>query len=278
MYIADRGFYGQELCSCGRPFGDCDFWTAVMRRVTAEDIDAWFARFKRLQIRVARRRSLPRLALAQLFPTRTRAESAYYSEMLGHLIEAICQVGEAEVVVDSSKEPVHGFHVSRSSVVALETVHLVRDCRAVTYSLQRARVRHEVHQRTAYMAQISVSRSAIYWVVLNVLTEVLGKATGRYLRVRYEDLASQPASVVGALLDDSSFECITGSPPIDLEGQPTGHEVSGNPMRFEPVGAIAPDTRWVGGLSGRDFALSTALGGALLRRYGYPLSRGSREN
>jgi hypothetical protein len=277
MYVAERGYYGHELCACGEAFPECEFWTRVLEVLTEEDLDVWFSRFSRLQRRVARRRSLPRILLAQGFATRTRVESSLYSEMLGELMTAVGEVSGARVVVDSSKEPLHGFHLSRAKALEMRLVHLVRDCRAVTFSLRRSRIRREVRGRTEYMANVSPGESAILWSVLNAMTEVLGRITGAYERLRYESLARQPDDVVDRLY----AQAVPGTEEAGQRTRPSvsppiQHEVSGNPMRFEPVLAIKPDDGWVAGLPRRDFVISTILAAPLLIRYGYSLGRGAK--
>jgi hypothetical protein len=275
MYVAERGFYGRELCSCGVPFDRCAFWQKVLAELTDGCPEEWFSRFRALQMRVARRRSLPKILMAQLLPTRTRVEAGRYSEMLGQLITAVGKVSGAQVVVDSSKEPVHGFHLGRSVAVRLSTVHLVRDCRAVTFSLRRVRVRREVQAETVYMANLSSGRSAFLWLLLNAMAEFLGRREGNYRLVRYESLAGRPDDVVGRLAAALGVGNRGGDAGGPTGESPSGHEVSGNPMRFKPLGSIEPDDRWVQGLPRRDFVISTLVGWPLLLRYRYPLRRGA---
>jgi uncharacterized membrane protein len=51
------------------------------------------------------------------------------------------------------------------------------------------------------------------------------------------------------------------------------HEVSGNPMRFDPEISIKPDIEWIGRMPASSYLISTMLSAPLLTHYGYHLSR-----
>src|SRR3712207_9390131 len=64
-----------------------------------------------------------------LFPYTTLFRSNY-----GRLYEAIGTVTESRVIVDSSKEPAHGFAMSMVPNLDFYVLHLIRDPRAAAYS------------------------------------------------------------------------------------------------------------------------------------------------
>lgn len=100
---------------------------------------------------------------------------------------------------------------------------------------------------------------------------------GQYLRIRYEDLVSDPSSTLGHVLEflgerDKSLDFIKNKVvKLDLN-----HTVSGNPIRFEQGHMeIRADNEWRNKMDKKDFNLVTFLTWPLLMSYGY-LSSGNQ--
>jgi hypothetical protein len=266
MFIGDRGFDENQLCSCGSPFRACAFWADVVALVGGSTPREWFARLTYLKHEIARIRYVPALALdrpSSLNPA-FKTQASEYVAMLGEVIAAVAEVAGVNVVVDSSKHPPYGFFLSKSNSFALYPMHLVRDCRAVAFSQKRTRVRPEIYWTTALMPRFSPARTAFDWTLFNVLMQMLGEVSGRYRRVRYEDIVASPDRVVQAVTDwivaDSGLRCTT-----DV-GE---HQLSGNPMRLQREFKVVPDTEWLTHMSARDKVAATALSAPLLVAYGY---------
>ncbi len=272
LFIGDRGFRDNQLCSCGEPFRQCEFWIQVVDLVGGLSPDRWFARLVQLKQEVARIRFVPTLALARsgrgTFALSAPARA--YTEMLGEILTAISAAAGVDTVIDSSKHPAYGFFLANSRRFDLYPAHLVRDCRAVAFSQQRTRVRPEIYWTTEIMPRFSPSRTAFDWVLLNALMHQLGAVSGRYRRVRYEDLVADPRGVCRELLDwvgVGSSATVNGA----QARHPAGHELSGNPMRLQRDFKVTPDTEWCTSMPARDRGVATTLGAPLLAKYGYPL-------
>ncbi len=270
-FIGDRGLHENQLCSCGKPFRGCDFWTEVVTQVAGGHPQSWFARFTELKRTVARIRYVPALAHSRGKPPTTAfwTQAGEYIDMLGEVVSAVSAVAGANVVVDSSKHPPYGFFLSKSKAFDLYPVHLVRDCRAVAFSQQRTRVRPEVYWTTTLMPRFGPARTAFDWTLFNSLMHLLGAVAGRYRRVRYEDIAMNPADVISSLLAWPGAS--TGTAPSHSIGE---HQLSGNPMRLRRDFEVTPDTEWLGQMSARDRTTATALSAPLLLTYGYKLRAG----
>lgn len=273
-HVWERGYGQNQLCGCGEPFSSCPFWTDVTREaygsLTPDDAAAVF-RLKRLVER-PRRTHQVRFGLAG--PTHRRRLERY-GRILTRLFEAVRDVSGADLVVDATKDPTHGFVLARLPGIELHTVHLVRDSRATAHSWQRRRVRPEIHWERRLMPRRGSFDAALRWSAANVLTEFLRSQGASYGRWRYEDLAATPDAVLRAML------AATGSsrrpPPLGfLEGRTatlgTAHTVSGNPQRFRtgPVD-IRVDADWRRAMPTADRLVVTAVSAPLLVRYGYPL-------
>ena len=112
---------------------------------------------------------------------------------------------------------------------------MVRDSRACAYSWQRKKLRPEIRGKQEEMPRIGNIASTIQWRAANRMMQWLGRQHRDYYHVlRYEDLVTDPASIVRASLQS------LGLPEADLsfiQGRratlgvdPT---VAGNPFRFK---------------------------------------------
>lgn len=278
-FIGDRGFHDNQLCSCGKPFRECEFWTEVVARVAGPSPAEWFARFVRLKQDIARIRYVPALAFGGdgRASVPLPAHSDEYIDMLGEIFTAIAAVAGVDIIVDSSKYPPYGFFLNKCKGFDLYPTHVVRDCRAVAFSQQRARVRPEIYWTTELMPQFSPARTAYDWMLLNSLMHLLGKTAGRYRRIRYEDIAQGSEDAAQRILAwvkaDSHISPTSSAPRSNIR---SGHELSGNPMRFQREVKIAPDVEWLSSMAAYDKAVATVIGAPLLVRYGYKLASTSK--
>lgn len=265
-YLWQRGMVENRLCDCGEPYRSCPFWQKVVIRAfgAADAVDP--ERVLQLQADVDRVYQIP--SLVRTPEESTAWELAEYLSHYERLYRAIAEVTGARMVVDSSKDPSFGHVLARSPAVDLSVVHLVRDSRAVAYSWTRRKHDPGTGRR---MARQPPWRSALEWDTANLAAAWLTRRVSHSLRVRYEDLASDPQGWVGALMEMIG---ISDEPMVDGDRVRlgTGHAVSGNPMRFEQgVVSIQADDAWQDKLAGFDRGLVTALTFPGLMSFGYPL-------
>lgn len=278
--VWERGLVEDRLCGCGERFSDCAFW----RKVGEVAFGGWdlvdVARIRGLRASVDR----PWTALALLLPRRLwprRAQVEEYLAVLRALYAGVAEASNADVVVDSSKIPTYCL-LLRAAGLRPRVLHLVRDARGVVFSWQKRVVRPDAVDGTDsdLMLRYATVGACVRYVIYNSLAHLLRLVGLPYLRLRYEDLAAQPA--VG-MADAAGFLSKRLTPElmdqlrraeVDLE---VDHTVDGNPMRFE-VGAIPirPDGRWRKDLAPRTRIAVTALTAPLLFRYGYLRSKGVR--
>ena len=258
-YLLQRGLVENRPCGCGQPLRDCPVWTGVLAAVPAADPAGIAARL-RTRLRMRNRLRVP--------PHPDDATiAALYAAVAAH-------TGGA-VIVDSSKLPPYGVLLAGLPGIELKVLHVVRDPRAAAFSWRR---RRSLDGDDAQMTRHPVWKAALLWSVWNAATIRLW-GRGDYLRVRYEDLVADPAATMRRIAG------FAGAPPdvalpFTADGRvrlaPT-HSVAGNPVRHGTGGiAVTPDDEWRTALSGRAYAVVTALTAPLLLRLGYPFSRRAR--
>ena len=259
-----------RLCGCGRPFRECPVWTRVMDQAFGgmDGVDP--RAMMRLQNLGTRTRHIP-----MMLTGRGRRSLAQRLEKLliayGRLYEAIGAVTGSRVIVDSSKEPAHGFAMSMVPGVDFCALHLVRDPRAAAYSWSKKKPQPDTNTRD-FMVRFSPAKSSALWDSWNASAGALWRrAPDRYLRLRYEDFVADPRVSFGkilALVDEPD-----AGPPLVGEREVklgVSHTVSGNPNRFE-TGAVElrTDREWISKMNPRDNVLVTALTLPLLTHYRY---------
>jgi len=271
-YIWERGFIENQLCGCGKPFKKCEFWQEVVKEAFGgfDKIDP--NNVLALCRSVQRRRYIPYLIYPALRPLGYRTKLNEYVEIWSHLYKAIHKVSGAEILVDSSKLPTHGFFLNTIPDVDLYVIHLVRDSRAVAYSLQRKKRRPEIYWREAYMPRAGILRSTCEWILPNSLVRTLRKVVPQYTLVRYEDFVRNSQLVLTRIFKDLRLKV----PHLDnlFDGHAinlgVNHTISGNPMRFKQGRTeIKLDEEWKRKMSIYKRIAMTAITWPLLLQYGY---------
>jgi hypothetical protein len=259
-----------RLCGCGRPFRECPVWTRVMDQAFGgmDGVDP--RAMMRLQNLGTRTRHIPmmltrggRRSLAQ------RLEKLLIA--YGRLYEAIGAITGSRVIVDSSKEPAHGFAMSMVPGVDFYALHLLRDPRAAAYSWSKKKPQPDTDARD-FMVRFSPAKSSALWDSWNASAEALWRRVpDRYLRLRYEDFVADPRECFEKILalvgEPDAGPPLVGEREVKLG---VSHTVSGNPNRFE-TGAVElrTDREWTSRMKPRDKALVTVLTLPLLKHYGY---------
>jgi UDP-N-acetylglucosamine transferase subunit ALG13 len=272
VHVWRRGVRDNQLCGCGTPFRECPFWDQVGKEAFGgwENLD--LDEVLSLQETVDRHRFIPFMLAPSLWPGYER-RARRYSAYLTRLYQAIHNVADARVIVDSSKSAPFAFLLGRAPGLDLRVVHLVRDSHGVAFSWTRRVPRPEVRGGGAYMPTYHPARAGFEWITDNLLFHVLGTTGVPHALLRYETLVRDPRRQIQRVLelqgeraDISDLEFIRDG-YVEVEG---GHSVSGNPMRFDRGQVpLRVDDEWRRKMDRNDRVLVSAITWPLLLRYGY---------
>ena len=284
VFLWQRGLIDHQLCGCGMPVPECEFWSRVGKTAFGgwDQIDPH--EMLALQHRVDRNRYIPSMVAPRLRPA-ARADLDRYTEVLSKLYRAIGEVAGARVVIDASKHASTAFLLRRVPGVDLRVVHLVRDSRGVAYSWTKEVRKPEVTGDDAFMPVYSPSSSGRQWVAYNLLFDafgILGVLDAVFsgdtpgppgMVLRYEALLENPREGLERILAHAgepvtpeSFAFL-GDGWVDLG---VDHTVAGNPMRFHQGRLdLRLDRAWTTKLPARDRKVVTAITWPLQLRYGY---------
>ena len=180
------------------------------------------------------------------------------------------------MIVDSTKDPPHGFILQRTFGESFRVAHLVRDSRGVAYSWTKRVQRPEVTTRASYMEQTGPATMALKWVDYNLLFHVLRALGASSVLLRYEDLVREPETALERLIT------LVGEtrPPGPLPGEGGSveirpeHTLSGNPLRFRTGSMpLQNDEEWKQRMPDSQRRIVSAITAPLLVAYGYAPSR-----
>jgi hypothetical protein len=267
-FIWKRSFGQNQLCGCGKPFRECEFWTDVVREAFGGFDNVDHERLEGLRYSAEHRVSN---GVSINDSGDLRVPYQEYFEACSTLYQAIHRVSGCEFIVDSSKNIANGFLLSTLPDIDLFTVHLIRDSRAVAFSWQREKLRPEIHWEQKFMSQRGILKSASRWNSRNMLAQKLKHASKKYTFLRYEDLVNDPQKMLAKLLTDleigwDSLDFLSG---CHANLKPS-HTVSGNPVRFVSREIeIQPDMQWRNNMAGHQKLLVTLMTLPLLLKYGY---------
>ncbi len=270
-YFWDYDLTEFERCACGCPVVTCPFWSQVLDRAFADQKGPDMARIRSLRGAVDRVRYIPNLIFSRP-GSRFDRHMQWYAQATVLTYQAALQVSGARIIVDSSKDISTLIFLSRLPQIRLLCLHLVRDSRAVAFAWTKQKRRPDIADREVFMHTYAPSRSALEWNFRNLAAELAQPLCGKYLKVRYEDLAGRPEETLRMIFrwiePDRETPAFLGNGPVAVSGET--HQVSGNPARVQPDGvAIAVDDAWQEHFSGPDRLLVTTLTWPGLLRYGY---------
>jgi hypothetical protein len=266
VFLWSRGIGAGWRCGCGSEVLSCPVWSDVLADASATPPQDLARRMQDLERRLIRTRHLPSL-IAPSIRSRGRLRSiAEYAGNLASLYESLARVTGSSVIVDSSKLPSYAAALCSIETLDVSVIHLVRDPRAVAYSWSTGA------SNPGAIERMGIAKSSFYWSLFNAGAEALRRrCDSRYLRLRYEDLVEDPCAAFDRVLTFAGVHTdrmpFTGPHSASVAAT---HTVSGNPARFR-TGAIeiAPDDRWVLGMTTAEKRLVTGMTLPLLLRYGY---------
>ncbi len=272
--IWNQAFVNNLLCGCGVQFRECEFWTDVVTKAFGgwEKIDA--RKINKIWLSIGRLRKYFFSGFIRLGAYHKNNRNAEYFEAQERLYKAVSFVSGCKIVVDSSKMPTRAYILENISSIDLYVLHLVRDSRAMAFSMQRKKIKPEVSDFLAYLPKIGLIKSAIIWNGINLVSHHLKQTmsrSDRYFRIKYEEFVENPEGTlvrigeyVGVPIDVDFF--------IDSQTANFGvnHTVAGNPIRFKNgVNSIQLDDEWRYKMPKLQQQLVTVLTWPFLKLYGY---------
>lgn len=268
-----RGAVENQPCACRRPFSSCPLWSRVRAAGgatggadAARKLIDWMDAYLRT-------RHFPALLSQSGTWLRKRPGFVEAAREVSDLYAAAGAATGANLIVDTSKNPVYARFLGHLPGIDLSIVHLLRDPRAAAHSWRRVR-RHPLTGEVGM--RFGLVKSAGLWSIWNLMVSWIGKGTPQpipVLRLRYEDFISMPQSTIHQIKKFVGLAEMEG-PFIDdrtvLLGE--NHMLSGSLERYE-WGEIElrPREGWRDEMGSHEKMLVTLLCLPLIAANGYQL-------
>lgn len=260
-----------RLCSCGKPYSDCEFWGQLFNG------DAPLPELEKAIRKTERQSSIPML-LSNSLPLKTVGRYGKYHRLLFDYVSG--RTG-ASIIVDSSKSARYTggrfLALKKFTDADVRVIHLVRNGLSTLESLL---VTGSNWHLEGYNSDVGMSaaRAAAGWLNANAGAMMLGKklGKGRYLRLRYEDFVENPEPAIRRIGRFAGFD--SGELVEKIRAEEffhVGHMVGGNRVRLNKyVKLKKPDRkkqRKNSLLRAGQRLVFLILCGRLQQYYGYPL-------
>jgi hypothetical protein len=264
-----------SLCGCGEPLASCTFWVEVLETAfgsVAEAVELSTSMKCWQDSALGQTHTwtrLPSILRHREIDLAASDPLSRYGATLVRLYQAVAEVSDAEVIVDSSKEATDGALVRVLPGIESSFVQIVRDPRGVVNSSLRRQP--PGHSPLSYWRHSAYT--AMSWTAGNIAGAAVRRSgrRGPTMLLRYEDFTASPDATLRSIAE------LTGvTPPASTQGQTVmltpPHTVAGNENRFRagPV-HIRQDLEWRTGLDPVTRATVTTLCSPLLAHYRYPI-------
>jgi predicted O-methyltransferase YrrM len=233
-------------CGCGQCVQDCSFWKEISRPVEEVTFGAHWLRLRRIPF-------------LESYCRRHPEEASELLNSVGSFYDAIARCAGAEVIVDSSKSPLHARLLSWVPNVDLYVVYLVRDPRGVVASYR---------QPKEWIPEASLPRATKRWLLVTIGSEYLRTCVPKWRALRYEDFVKAPRRATAQIAADLGFK--VAEPPFMAESMAElgpQHMLGSNPDKLKRgptlIAARSTHLPWLGK------AFVSVLTAPLLWRYGY---------
>jgi hypothetical protein len=269
--VWENGVLGDHLCACGQRFSSCPFW----KRVREADPDlltkAVATRVKEYHAAVLRSRAMYQLWWKGGRDRLVASAPPGYFDQIARLYKAISSTTGSQVIVDSSKHPTYAFLLLRSGIASsMEMIHLVRDPRAVAFSMMRHWVNVAVPGGRTCMQRYRPATTATFWLEWNRTAEFVARTFRVPCRLlKYEDFVKDRDGSLSRLGLQASRRD-GNSPPMENLPRPNLHTVGGNPVRLStgPI-RLREDDEWRTKMHRGDALTVSLITASDLSRYGY---------
>lgn len=241
LATADHGSH--RICACGQPIETCSFWGPVVEQWERSLGAGGTAAYLELQGKFERYRQLPRILLEQ-----HRRSPAFerYAHLTLELLRLVEGRAEGRLIADSSKHPPRVLALLNVEGIEIALIHLLRDPRGVVWSKLKF-FRPVGGPKWLHTPLGTTVQTTFEWLLLNGTTEWLRRRHHGvpYVRIRYEDFASDPARELGRLGDSLGVD-LSELAERAATGEPFsfGHIMAGNTARHRGPRPLIKDTDW----------------------------------
>jgi hypothetical protein len=256
------------ICGCGAGMSRCEFWNEVTRQSFGSITREEAANLEKMRISLCHS---PRTTIRIVLRRNEARQSTIDTELCSRLhsmYRAVQRISGSRTIVESTI-PSFVIGMTRIGRAVTTAIHVIRDPRAVAFSLTR---RRELGSTDGFMNIQRPYRTVTSWIGNETaIARLRGIVGPRYLRVRYEDMVREPVAVLHRIVSLAARRAPELSFVRDARASVRPqHMLAGNPSKFRTGEVeVSADNEWERRMSRRDWMVVTAIAAPFLLLYGY---------
>ena len=252
-----------RLCSCGKPVLSCTLWSPIRQEFERQHS---LSELRAGQLRFESWRAIPRTLFAR---GERRKQLERHVDDMEALLRVLAHQTGSRLVVESSLAALRGwiYRLRGPRGPSVKYLHLVRDGRALLWSESQLKDAPESGGPWVRLPLFVIAR----WVGGNLLAMLLcSRDRERYLRVRYEDLVTNPRATLERIGRFAGIDLSDVIARVEArEPIPMRHIAAGNRNRLKGTLVLQGDFTWTTGLPRSSRMVFWITSGWLARIYGY---------
>ena len=266
----------RTLCGCGKWLKDCSFWRTIENRLlNQKNID--ITSLKDFDIKIESNTSFlsARLATIRRFFVLLNKDERRKINRTRLLYNTIAEVGEVSILIDSSKDILRSYYLSKVLKEHYESyfIHLVRNGKAVLNS--RKKKSYSVTTPDGKLTTIDVSTTTSStdsivksWVKYNKKAQTLLRLipSNKQYFIRHEDFIHNPTHYTKAIC---TLLNIKYSENMVFLTNENNHIMAGNPSRVNATKINPRTDKKFSNLSDEDLKIFEDVAGTFQQRLGY---------
>ncbi|NJB70287.1 hypothetical protein GGR42_000749 [Saonia flava] len=257
-------YNANKICSCQSPLIHCEFWSSVVNdwssKIEEDNITSGFKKWSEVEGVF----SIKSWVKMYFGIGKKDAQFKEYLKSTSEFLRSVQQHSKKKVLVDISKNPLRAWALEENPDIDLRMVHLVRDGRAVTWSLKRTAERQNRKRPTW--------RAAMFWALINRMTNLVRSKVEHRTLVRYEDFIENPGLVLNQIGEMAEIDFTDIINNIDKNDDfRIDHVMAGNGIR--KADTIKFETTktdgWIKKLNSRSKNIFKILSYSSLKKFNY---------
>ena len=266
--LESLGFIKNEYCSCGNRIEECDFWSKIKKDM----LNSEFNDFEKQHNLIKSVDGHKRFFYEYLEKTKTSIETAdNYLNYNNHLFSSIIKHSNANCVVDSSKMPTRGYFLSLMEEFDVYLLHIVRDPRAVCWSLNKP-IKKDLEKGVQRdMPGTPIMKTIKSWLGNAVMSlKIKKQLNDKYMLINYDRLIQDNEAVLNEISKFTNVDFSEVAKMIKRDDEFTKfHTVAGNRLRMAEKIKLQYDDSWKKNLSAWQKFYITLLTLPLLKKFGF---------
>src|SRR5680860_1275253 len=178
----------EEYCACGNIVKSCPFWSEVISKVGWSEKD--FKEYKGYKYEF----DAPKKGyIFKINDYTRRPDFNDFISKSNEIFSAISEVSDNRILFDSSKSPQRAFNLSKSNLLDVKIIHLMRDPRGVVWSYKKSFKKDLKAGLQRDMKGTSLLKSVYSWLAINSRAfSTVKSANVPTLSVNYENFCANP--------------------------------------------------------------------------------------